>query len=53
MPGSSATHHVMGASPCGVVDRTVFIQQGALQNFLPYQAVNTVEERNSCYPWGL
>ncbi len=22
--GRSATHHVMGASPCGVVDRTVF-----------------------------
>ncbi|XPE66496.1 potassium-transporting ATPase subunit KdpA [Shigella flexneri] len=24
MPGSIATHHVMGARPCGVVDCTVF-----------------------------
>lgn len=42
----------MGASPCGVVDRTVFIQQGALQNFLPYQAVNTVEGAQQLLPMG-
>ncbi len=48
----SATHHVMGARPCGVVDRTVFIQQGALQNFQPYQAVNTVEGAQQLLPMG-
>lgn len=50
--GRSATHHVMGARPCGVVDRTVFIQQGALQNFQPYQAVNTVEGAQQLLPMG-
>lgn len=42
----------MGASPCGVVDCIVFIQQGALQNFLPYQAVNTVEGAQQLLPMG-
>lgn len=42
----------MGARPCGVVDRTVFIQQGALQNFQPYQAVNTVEGAQQLLPMG-
>ncbi len=46
--GRSATHHVMGASTVALLIALFFIQQGALQNFLPYQAVNTVKERNSC-----
>ncbi len=53
MLGRPVADYVMGVNPRSIADRLFFIQQGALQNFLPYQAVNTLKEHNSCYPWGL
>lgn len=38
--------------PVALVIALFFIQQGALQNFLPYQAVNTVEGAQQLLPMG-
>ncbi len=38
--------------PVALLIALFFIQQGALQNFLPYQAVNTVEGAQQLLPMG-
>lgn len=42
----------MGVNPVALLIALFFIQQGALQNFLPYQAVTTIEGAQQLLPMG-
>ncbi len=42
----------MGVNPVALLIALFFIQQGALQNFLPYQAVTTIEGTQQLLPMG-